>query len=136
MGRIRDEIDQALADAGPGKRDAGAVALLRAYADLIDDAGVPGKYAEALEWLVAVSELSSDRMADKHVRAITLALSQQTATSDLGPKMLAAMEALQLTPRARAAKAPGTDRNGAKSPVASLKDEVADKRRRRAGNVG
>jgi len=134
MGRIRDEVDQALADAKPGNRDAGAVALLRAYADLIDDAGVPGKYADALEWLSGIE--SEDRAADKHVRAITLALSQQTATSDLGPKMLAAMEALQLTPRARAAKAPGSDRNGAKSPVAQLRDEVAEKRRRRAGNVG
>jgi hypothetical protein len=46
------------------------------------------------------------------------------------------MEALQMTPRARKAAAPGADRNGAKSPIAQLRDEVSDKRRRRAGNVG
>jgi hypothetical protein len=129
---MRDEVDGALADGVPDRRDAGAVALLRTYADLIDAAGVPGKYAEALDWLIAVAAQSEDRAADKHSRAILLALSHQSATSDLGPKMLAAMEALQLTPRARKAAIPGSDRNGVKSPI----DELRDKRKRRAGNVG
>lgn len=131
MARIRDEIDTALAEATPERRDAGAVALLRAYADLLDDAGVPGKYSDALDWVFQVAAASEDRNADKHARAILLALSLQSATSDLGPKMLAAMEALGLTPRARKVAAPAADRNGVKSPI----DELRDKRRRRAGNV-
>jgi hypothetical protein len=132
MGRMRDQVDAALADTPPAGRDAGAVELTRTYADLIDDAGVPGKYAEALDWLMAAAASSEDRAADKHSRAILLALSHQTTTSDLGPKLLASMEALQLTPRARKAAAPGSDRNGVKSPI----DELRDKRRRRAGNAG
>lgn len=132
MGRMRDEIDEALAEARAAKRDAGAVALLRTYADLIDDAGVPGKYADALDWVIGVAAASEDRNADKHSRAILLALSHQTAASDLGPKLLAAMEALQLTPRARKAASPADARNGAANPI----DELRDKRRRRAGNVG
>jgi hypothetical protein len=136
MGRMRDQVDAGLADAASTARDAGAVELLRTYADLIDDAGVPGKYTEALDWLVGVGAASEDKAADKHVRAILLGLSRQTATSDLGPKLLAAMEALQMTPRARKAAAPGSDRNGSKSPIAQLRDEVSEKRRRRAGNVG
>lgn len=137
MGAMRDEVDEALTDARAVKRDAGAVALLRTYADLIDDAGIPGKYAEALEWLAAIGgdsedRNSEDRNADRYVRTITLALSRQSAVSDLGPKLLASMEALNLTPRARKAATPADARNGAPSPI----DELRDKRRRRAGNVG
>jgi hypothetical protein len=84
MGRMRDQVDAGLVDAAPTARDAGAVELLRTYADLIDDAGVPGKYAEALDWLVGIGAASEDKAADKHVRAILLGLagSRPPRTSD------------------------------------------------------
>lgn len=97
---LSDDLDAALAGLPPLPRDGGTVALAREYARLIDNAAPAGRYEEALAWLADAKP--DDRDSDKHIRTIRNALAQHSVASDLGPKLLAALEALQMSPRARA----------------------------------
>lgn len=97
---MSDSLDGALAGLPPLPRDGGTVALAREYARLIDLAGPAAKYEEALAWLAGQG--ADDRDSDRHIRTIRNALAAHSVASDLGPKLLAALEALQMSPRARA----------------------------------
>ena len=108
-------------------RDGAALALALTYAGLIDNAAPAGKYAAALRWLT-----TSDDVPATHERTILAALSAHSVASDLGPKLLAALEQLQLTPRARAAaQKASTDDQPRTNPI----DQLAGRRRGRAQAV-
>lgn len=99
LGRMLRQVTAALAAGKVDPRDAATAALARQYARLMDAAAPAAKYAAALDWLAGDR---GDQDADKHIRTITTALAAHSVASDLGPKLLAALEALQLSPRARA----------------------------------
>lgn len=109
--------------AGNDPRDQATVALAVSYARLIDDAAPDKKYAAALRWLARVP--IEDPAQEQLREIIMVALSAHTVASDLGPKLLAALEALILSPRARAAaKKAVLDAKPAASPL----DELAARR--------
>jgi hypothetical protein len=83
-------------------RDKAAVQLARRYAALLDAAAVPSAYRAALARLTALATAKADIAALDKVRD---ALGAHTVASDLGPKYLAVLAQLGLTPAARSAKA-------------------------------
>lgn len=102
--RLADAVATAVAD-----QRAPAAALALAYAEQIDQAThVSLGLAAALtdvERAVMVAIESGDLDALPAFRKVAAALSAVTVASDLGPKLLAALDALLLTPKARAAVA-------------------------------
>lgn len=89
-----------------------AVALAMAYAERIDESGHTGlALAAALDELERAARLADessteDRVNDTAMRAwrkVAAALSAVTVAAELGPKLLAALDAALLTPKARAA---------------------------------
>jgi hypothetical protein len=122
---LREEVEAAL-DAEPiPNRDRAAAALALTYAILIDQAAPAAKYAKALTWLGRLHYDDEDEDAARHIDTIRIALAEHSVASDLGPKLLAALEALLLSPRARAAGVKGgTDGKPAASPL----DELAARR--------
>lgn len=120
---LREEVEAALDD-GPGlNRDRAAAALALTYASLIDNAAPDAKYAAALAWLGTVRV--EDAAQERQRVIIETALSAHTVASDLGPKLLAALDALGLTPRARKAVTPG-----AQQPSTNPVNELAAARAR------
>jgi hypothetical protein len=79
-------------------RDRGTVVLAKRYAALLDEAAIPQSYAEALHHL---GTLVVDEVGRRHLQRIAAALSEHSVTSDLGPKLLAALTALGCNPGAR-----------------------------------
>jgi hypothetical protein len=129
-------VASALNDAKPEKQDAGTVALARHYARLIDDAAPAAKYRKALATLHAVVSIEFSEEAAEALDKVRDALAQHSVASDLGPKLLATLTALGLTPAARKAAAKGSNNDGAGTPVNpldGLRDEVAEQRSKRDG---
>lgn len=92
-------VTAALKDAQFLTRDGATVALVRRYATLIEDAE-------------AVAQELADAQCDDESTAATVArlrakVDAQTVASDLGPKLLAALAALGMTPAARASVTKG-----------------------------
>jgi hypothetical protein len=116
---IRESLDQTPLN----PQDAAISAVAMEYARLIDEAVPAGKYGQALTWLA--QQDFEDKDADKHIRTISLALAQHSVASDFGPKLLATLEALLMSPRARAAakKAVTDDK-----PIANPIDQLASRR--------
>lgn len=100
-GPMESAVEQALAAAVVAPADQGTTALAREYARLIDAAAPAARYTQALEWVARQGP--GDKDADRHVQTITAALAAHSVASDLGPKLLAALDALLMSPRARAA---------------------------------
>lgn len=116
--------------------DAGAIALAKRYAALIDDATPLAKYRDPLEGVrlalneLAAFDLDSATAGRRHFAKIADALSAHSVASDLGPKLLAALTALGMTPAGRGAKG-GTQ----VGPVASKLDELRNRREQRANRA-
>lgn len=94
-------LEKALRGVQTRPEDAAAVELARRYAADLDEAAVvAATLAKTLRELLSVSP-------DLHDRLLTLAVRiEDTAVlASLGPKLLAALEQLGMTPRARAAVA-------------------------------
>lgn len=122
---LREEVEAALDSANGSSLDRATATLAVHYAELIDDAAPAAKYAAALEWLAGVDVAPEDA---KHVRAITTALARHSVASDLGPKLLATLDALGLTPKARSAVKKGVSDD---KPAANPLDELANARARK-----
>ena len=93
--------------------DAAAASLAVRYAELMDEAAAAQKYAKAIRVISRFIDWNIDSMPQQTRRdvlegwdRITAALAQHTVASDLGPKLLAALTSLQLTPAGRAAAPP------------------------------
>lgn len=108
--------------------DAGAKALARRYAALIDDAVPAAKYTEALQVLRRAVDECSDPTAGKHLEKIEAALAAHSVASDLGPKLLAVLTALGMTAAGRTTKGGAGGGVGPVSPVASKLDELRARR--------
>jgi len=132
-------VSSALDKAAPDRQDAGAVALARHYARLIDDAAPAAKYRKDLARLAAVVEddpyAAGPGGSGEALDKVRDALAQHSVASDLGPKLLAALAALGLTPAARKAATKGSTDGGAGTtpvnPLDGLRDEVGEQRRKR-----
>src|SRR5215216_5652061 len=109
FGTLEYDVSRSLEDGKFSKRDQGAVGLARRYSRLIDDAQPAAKYAVHLQGLArALSMLGTleplaAAQAEEHLAKIEIALAAHSVASDLGPKLLATLTALGLTPQARAA---------------------------------
>jgi hypothetical protein len=128
----RDAVERALAArtaAAVDGRDVGAEQLALVYAGLIDAPAPAAKYTKPLALLRRACGAHDDPDAMDAYRAIRDALGAHSVASDLGPKLLAALDALGLTPKARAAGGKGA--SGGQSRPADPLDELRAKRRAR-----
>lgn len=101
---LRSEVEQSLAEAGHGARFAAASALARHYAELLDHAAPDRAYVKALRLLQPAMERYADDLDPPAVREfleawerVSTALAEHSVASDLGPKLLAALDKLGLT---------------------------------------
>lgn len=134
QGPMLRAVAAAMRDAGLKPEDAGAKALARRYAALIDDATPLAKYDAPLRELrLAVSECSDPEEAGKQLAKIEAALSAHSVASDLGPKLLAALTALGMTAAGRDTKGGA----GVRPAAAKTKlDELRQRRDRRRNRTG
>ena len=121
-GPIAQAVTAALEDACVLDRDAAAVALAKRYAALLDD-------AERLAEMAALVEPETDTQARK-LASLEIAVDAQSVTSDLGPKLLAVLTALGMTPAGRGVKGGA---QGAGTPGSSKFDELRARRERPTG---
>jgi hypothetical protein len=112
-GVLAAELAAALAAAKVEQRDRGTERLARHYAELIDNAAPSRSYAKSIRVLGTFIEDNADILGHGSPRERELmeawdkassALAEHSVASDLGPKLLAAMIALQLTPASRVPK--------------------------------
>lgn len=100
-------VTAALVAAPPEDRDSGAVALIKNYAALIDEAAPAARYRKPLERLTrAVDRYFGDdaEQVAEALEVIRTALASHSVASDLGPKLLAALTSLGLTVAGRGAR--------------------------------
>ena len=128
-------LDEALANVTVQSRDRAAVQLARRYCALLDEATPASKYREPL--LLISEALPRDPQIEAAFRKIADALGAHSVASDLGPKLLAVLTALGMTPAGRGAKdgAPPDDGTpkGKADELAQRRDERERKRREGAG---
>lgn len=98
---ITRALTAALREAKLGKQDTAAVALAKRLAMLIDRA------EQVAEDLDAVRVDPDDETMIELIRRVRAKVDAQAVASDLGPKLLAVLAALGLTPAARSAVAKG-----------------------------
>ena len=97
---------ETMAESGqPTKRAAGAAALAVRYAELMDEAAVAAKYTRAMQLIGRFIDWNKGDMIqaervelESAWQRISSALAEHTVASDLGPKLLAALDRLELTP--------------------------------------
>lgn len=120
-----EQLNQALSAVKVEPKDEAAAALARHYASLIDNSAPAAKYDKAIAWLVLGASQEDDN-ADTYTRVITIALSEHSSASDFGPKLLAALTALGMTPAAAGVAVP---QPGAvpRSPLDELRKRRQDK---------
>lgn len=127
---LRRIVQSSIDAAGIGTRDQATAELAIRYATLIDRAAAAGKYRRALDWLAELEDADH-----RHVQTIRQALAAHTVMSDLGPKLLAALESLRLTPHARdaAGLAGAINPGSAGAQPNNVLDQLADARARKSG---
>jgi hypothetical protein len=135
-------VASALAAGTVAKTDAGAAALCRRYAELMDNAEPAARYADsiaavssALETLAVLDPLVGVDYA-KHWEKIATALAEHTVASDLGPKLLAGLSSLGLTVAGRGAAKGGTTGGTPVAAPGSAANELAERRKSRAQRAG
>lgn len=139
MARALGTALAAIPEAAKDKRDEAALQLARRYAALIDNAA-PGKvyarHLRALREMQATMRVENIEVfgidTDKAIEEIEVALAAHTVASDLGPKLLAALTALGLTPVARGVAAEGKGQGGGTTAT----DQLRAKREQRARGAG
>ena len=124
---MTEAVTAALATIKDRPADAGAIALCRTYAALIDAAAPAAKYRKALDVLAGHLGDAPEPVA-KAAETVADALAAHSVASDLGPKLLAALGALGLTLAGRGTGANG----GAHEPARNPLDELRQRREQRA----
>jgi len=108
-GVMWQNVNKSLESAEISEKDAGAAQLARRYAELIDAAQPTAALAKS----IAAVQRGLDALAEAEISAgdcqaqfdkVKAELAAHSAASDLGPKLLAALTALGLTPAGRTAK--------------------------------
>lgn len=120
-------------------RDQAAVQLAKRYAELLDEPGVPAKYRDQLRQISAVINFADNAGFDIDRASIAMekivsALSEQTVASDLGPKYLAVLTSLGMTPAGRNEK--GGQKNGPANPLDELERQREIREARLRGDQG
>lgn len=130
-------LEKAVAAAADGLVEP-AAELALVYAERIDESThVPLGLADALDRLRLAAQLADESSTDeraadvnsKAFRKVAAALSAVTVAGDLGPKLLAALDALMLTPRARAKVKAVTTNARPASPLDELRSRRAARQR-------
>lgn len=133
-GPLARALNAALRDAPTLKRDGATVALAKRYAALIDESAPASKYREPLTLIK--NALPADDQIEAAFRRIVDALSAHSVASDMGPKLLAALTALGMTPAGRGAKdatPPGDGTPKGKADELSERREERERKRRGEG---
>lgn len=126
---VRWALERALAARPPAAEDAATAALARRYADDLDEAAVVS--AAAGRWLREVEGWMDPALYER-VRAMLDRVEQTAVLGLLGPKLLAALAELGMTPRARA----DVVRRGGAGGDPPKDDPLAKFRRERAARLG
>lgn len=128
-------LDSALTCANVPGSSAATLALVRRYAELLDQAVAAERYAKHLRLFAHVVEDYRDnhpgliptdrRNLDEMERVITSALAEHSVASDLGPKLLAALTALNLTlPATASGQKPEAGRVKPADPLGDFRGEA------------
>lgn len=136
---LADELEAALASLPLRKpEDAAIRALSLRYAEDLDES--PSTSIEG-SWFIELIEGLSGRQADvERAKRFVAKVDQVQVLGLLGPKLQAALEALEMTPRARSAvKLPAggvtpAAKNGPNAPGGDDDDDLARQRRERAAS--
>lgn len=123
-------LNTSLRKAVPAEQDAATVALAKRYALELDDAALVSRaVAKSLRKLSKIEEAS-----EVYDELLTLAsrIEEAHVTALIGPKLLAALEQLQLTPKARSAVVQG---GGVSNAGPTKLDELRNRRENRATAV-
>lgn len=149
-GALTEQVGAALAEAQHGALDAATARLAQHYAELIDNAAPSRSYATAIRVLGnfidgALQDIPEESPIYTQVSGawdkVSSALAEHSVASDLGPKLLAALQQLGLTPAARSKvggalpdkPAPEQDDKPAPGAVLHLLQGNADERYGRTG---
>jgi hypothetical protein len=131
--RLTEAVATAVADG----KSAPAAVLALTYAERIDEAThTTLGLAKALQVVRTTVDAAGSDEARDALDKVCAAVSAVTVASDLGPKLLAALDALLLTPKARAAVGQAVTDTAPASPLAALRaeeDELASRRARHTG---
>lgn len=109
-GALTEQVGASLAEAQHGALDAATARLAQHYAELIDNAAPSRSYATAIRVLSEFLDGALYDVAEESPRRreistawdkVSSALAEHSVASDLGPKLLAALQQLGLTPAAR-----------------------------------
>jgi hypothetical protein len=124
---LEDSVRASAATSAGADQDRAVLDLALSYARLIDGAAPTATLAKALDTIAP--HIPADPQTADAWRKITAALAAHSVASDLGPKLLATLDSLLLTPRARAAakKAVTSDQ-----PAANPLDQLATARARKS----
>lgn len=116
----------------PADADAATVALAKRYAlELDDSATISRSLAKTLR---KVARAGLDDELYDELLALTVRIEEVHVAAVVGPKLLAALEQLQLTPKARSGVLQGGGTPDADSGKSAL-DELRDRRKDRAAAV-
>lgn len=128
----RTSVEKALDALPPDARDVAAQQLARLYATLIDEASIASKYRESLRLVGDALPLDEPKVTAAFAK-ITDALARHSVASDLGPKLLAVLVQLGLTPGARNVVGIGGGQGGSANGAGPAEpfDELRNKRDQR-----
>jgi hypothetical protein len=133
-GPMAAAVEVALSAAAIRNEDGAAAELARHYAALIDNATPASKYRaplrdlrRGLDMMVGLGEPLAAAQAGEALEKVTDALAAHSVASDIGPKLLAALVALGLTPAA----ARGVTINGSATAGPRVESEFERLRRER-----
>lgn len=135
---ILPELRSSLAAAKITPLDSATAAIALRYAQLLDECAVEKQYVKPLEMLGQAVTSYADNLpiaaADQLMGAlakVTSALAEHTTASDLGPKLLTTLTALNLTTAAREKGKPRTGSSGDVIPMANPLAVARDQARAR-----
>lgn len=130
-GPIRRALLASLRATTVDPRDQATVALAKRLATLLDEAAPKSSYTEPLLSLERLARAEGDEDDQRAFRRVMDALGEHSVASDLGPKYLAALTALGLTPAARGVKGPAPAPAGP-TQLDELRAKAAARRRQSA----
>lgn len=126
-------LNAALKEAKHDALDGATIALARRYAHELDDASV---VARAVTRVIAkVAKLDGGAVVAQELTVLASRIEEVHVAGLIGPKLLAALEELQLTPNARAGVIAGGGGGDAGDPAKSKLDELRSRRENRASSV-
>lgn len=128
---VLNALNKALRADRPADKDAAAVALAKRYALEIDDAAV---IARTLAKTLRKVEQEVEPELYEELLALASRIEETHVAALVGPKLLAALEQLQLTPRARTGVLQGGGAQDA-TPGKSALDDLRARRANRATGV-